>query len=89
MDCSSATLLALPAGAARVLERRRATSRSLIVETIGLCHAWVKGRLPAVIRAPGSAVGTSPFQILPTITSVDADDLKRTQLPADPRTTSS
>ncbi len=40
MDCRCRPLLALPAGAAsRVLERRRATSRSLIVGTIGLCHA--------------------------------------------------
>ena len=78
MDCRRCPLLALPAGAAsRALERRRATSRSLIVETIGLCHAG-QGDFRQAIRAPGVRLERWPSQILP-ITSRDADDLKRTQ----------
>ncbi len=58
-------LLALPAGAAsRALERRRATSRSLIVETIGLCHAG-QGDFRQAIRALGVRLERWPSQILP------------------------
>lgn len=59
MDCRRCPLLALPAGAAsRALERRRATSRSLIVETIGLCHAG-QGDFRQAIRGrdPSTQVG--------------------------------
>ena len=71
-------LLSLPAGAAsRALERRRATSRSLIVETIGLCHAG-QGDFRQAIRAPRSAVGTLAQPDTPDHEQ-DADDLKRTQ----------
>ncbi len=61
----AALLLALPAGAAsRALERRRATSRSLIVETIGLCHAG-QGDFRQAIRALGVRLERWPSQILP------------------------
>ncbi len=53
------------AGAAsRALERRRATSRSLIVETIGLCHAG-QGDFRQAIRALGVRLERWPSQILP------------------------
>ena len=78
MDCRRCPLLALPAGAAsRALERRRATSRSLIVETIGLCHAG-QGDFRQAIRALGVRLERWPSQILPDHEQ-DADDLKRTQ----------
>ena len=65
MDCRRCPLLALPAGAAsRALERRRATSRSLIVETIGLCHAG-QGDFRQAIRALGVRLERWPSQILP------------------------
>jgi len=46
------------------LERRRATSRSLIVETIGLCHAG-QGDFRQAIRALGVRLERWPSQILP------------------------
>ena len=45
-------------------ERRRATSRSLIVETIGLCHAG-QGDFRQAIRALGVRLERWPSQILP------------------------
>ncbi len=56
-------LLCLPA-LRRGLERRRATSRSLIVETIGLCHAG-QGDFRQAIRALGVRLERWPSQILP------------------------
>ncbi len=50
--------------ASRALERRRATSRSLIVETIGLCHAG-QGDFRQAIRALGVRLERWPSQILP------------------------
>ncbi len=78
MDCRRCPLLALPAGAAsRALERRRATSRSLIVETIGLCHAG-QGDFRQAIRALGVRLERWPSQDHEDHEQ-DADDLKRTQ----------
>ncbi len=57
-------LLCLPGAASRALERRRATSRSLIVETIGLCHAG-QGDFRQAIRALGVRLERWPSQILP------------------------
>ncbi len=56
-------LLCLPA-LRRGLWRRRATSRSLIVETIGLCHAG-QGDFRQAIRALGVRLERWPSQILP------------------------
>ncbi len=61
---AGAALCLLCRGASRALERRRATSRSLIVETIGLCHAG-QGDFRQAIRALGVRLERWPSQILP------------------------